>query len=60
MLPVIGECWDGDLNDIEGRHVTKDHVIVAIESATDGKIQQGCVGAGTGMISFGFKAGFPK
>lgn len=56
-LPIIGECWDGHLNDIEGRHVKKKHVIEAINNAKAGKIEQGCVGAGTGMTSFGFKSG---
>lgn len=56
-LPVIGECWDGYLNDIWGRHVIAEHVIQAIEKAADGPIHQGSVGAGTGMTSFGFKAG---
>src|SRR4030067_2538170 len=56
-LPVIGECWDGYLNDIWGRHVKADHVVHAIESASDGSVDQGSVGAGTGMTSFGYKAG---
>ncbi|HLE48517.1 MAG TPA: P1 family peptidase [Patescibacteria group bacterium] len=56
-LPLIGECWDGWLNDIWGRHVKKENVIEAIESAKSGKVEQGCVGAGTGMTSFGFKSG---
>lgn len=57
LLPVIGECWDGYLNDLEGRHVKKEHVVSAIEKAAGGQVPQGNVGAGTGMISFGFKAG---
>lgn len=56
-LPVIGECWDGWLNDIWGKHVKKEHVFQAIESAKNGEVEQGCVGAGTGMTSFGFKSG---
>lgn len=56
-LRVIGECWDGYLNDIWGRHVKEKNVIEAIESSNTGKIEQGCVGAGTGMTSFGFKSG---
>jgi D-aminopeptidase len=57
QLPIVGECWDGYLNDIDGRHVTKEHVIHAIESAETGPVEQGNVGAGTGMSAFGFKAG---
>ena len=56
-LPVVAECYDGGLNDIAGRHVTIDHVIEAIESAKNGPILEGSVGAGTGMRAYGFKAG---
>lgn len=56
-LPVIGECWDGYLNDIVGRHVKSEDVIHAIENSKSGKLEQGSVGAGTGMTAFGFKAG---
>jgi D-aminopeptidase len=57
QLPIVGECWDGYLNDIDGRHVHKEHVIEAIGNATTTKVLQGNVGAGTGMTAFGFKAG---
>ena len=56
-LPVVAECYDGGLNDIAGRHVTVDHVVEAIETATGGTVPEGSVGAGTGMRSYGFKAG---
>lgn len=56
-LPIVGECWDGWLNDIWGHHVKERHIIEAIESAISGEIEQGSVGAGTGMTSFGFKSG---
>lgn len=56
-LPVVAETWDGDLNDMYGRHVTQEHVFDALNSATSGEIAEGNVGGGTGMISFGFKAG---
>ncbi len=56
-LPIVGECWDGWLNDIWGRHVKKENVFEAIETAKSGIVEQGCVGAGTGMTSFGFKSG---
>jgi len=55
--PVVGECNDGFLNDIQGRHVTAEHVRAALESASTGPVQQGAVGAGTGMVCFGFKGG---
>ena len=57
ILPIVAECYDGGLNDISGLHVTAQHAIKAIESAAGGPVSQGCVGAGTGMRSYGFKAG---
>jgi D-aminopeptidase len=56
-LPVVGETYDGRLNDIEGMHVRAEHVFAALESATDGKVGEGSVGGGTGMICHGFKGG---
>lgn len=55
--PLVGETNDGYLNDIRGRHVSRDHVLSAIENAQPGPVEQGAVGAGTGTIAFGFKAG---
>ncbi len=55
--PIVGETNDGSLNDIQGRHVTKDHVIEAITNAKSGTVEQGAVGAGTGTICFGYKGG---
>lgn len=55
--PVVGETNDGGLNDIRGRHVTKEHVLAAILNAKSGPVTEGNVGAGTGTICFGFKGG---
>lgn len=55
--PVVGECNDGFLNDIQGRHVTAEHVMSALADATSGPVEQGAVGAGTGTVCFGFKGG---
>ena len=57
ILPIVAECYDGGLNDISGLHVMAEHAIEAIENAAGGPVSQGCVGAGTGMRSYGFKAG---
>lgn len=54
---VVGETNDGGLNDIQGRHVKKEHVLEAIRNAKTGKVEEGSVGAGTGTICFGFKGG---
>jgi len=56
-LPVAAETYDGFLNDINGHHLTFDHVAQALDDATGGPIEEGSVGGGTGMITFGFKAG---
>jgi D-aminopeptidase len=56
-LPVVAECYDGGLNDIAGRHVKPAHVVEAIKTASSGTVQEGSVGAGTGMRAYAFKAG---
>jgi L-aminopeptidase/D-esterase-like protein len=56
-LPVVGETWDGGLNDINGFHVKKEHVFRALDEAKGGEVAEGNVGGGTGMRAFGFKAG---
>lgn len=56
-LPVVAETWDGDLNDINGFHVKPEHVFAALDSAAGGKIAEGNVGGGTGMICHEFKCG---
>ena len=56
-LPVAGETHDGFLNDINGHHVSFEHVYSALDQAAGGPIEEGSVGGGTGMITFGFKAG---
>jgi D-aminopeptidase len=56
-LPVVGETFDGFLNDIRGQHVTPEHVRAALEGASGAAVEEGCVGGGTGMICHGFKAG---
>lgn len=54
---IVGETNDSYLNDIVGRHVKKQHVLKAIENATNGAVTEGNVGAGTGTVCFGFKGG---
>lgn len=56
-LPVVGETWDGALNDINGMHVRAEHVRQALDAAADGRVEEGGVGGGTGMICHGFKGG---
>jgi D-aminopeptidase len=56
-LPVVAETYDGDLNDINGFHVKKEHVFDALNNARSGKVDEGSVGGGTGMICHDFKGG---
>ena len=55
--PVVGETNDGVLNNIRKLAVTKEHVIQALEQAASGPVPEGCIGAGTGTICFGWKGG---
>jgi D-aminopeptidase len=56
-LPVVAECDDGLLDDIQARAVTSEDIVKLLESAAPGQFERGSVGAGTGMRAFGFKAG---
>ena len=55
--PLVGETNDGYLNDIRGRHAGREEVFAAIRNARGGAVEEGCVGAGTGTVAFGFKGG---
>ena len=57
LTPVVAECDDGRLNDIQGRHVSEQDVMAALDGATNGPVAEGTVGAGTGMVSYGVKGG---
>ncbi|MDO8364629.1 MAG: P1 family peptidase [Actinomycetota bacterium] len=57
VIPVVGECDDSHLDDIRSRWVTAAHARQALAAATSGPVAEGVVGAGTGMITMGFKAG---
>ena len=56
-LPVVAETFDGFLNDINGFHVKREHVVEALDKASGGPVEEGAVGGGTGMICYGFKGG---
>jgi D-aminopeptidase len=55
--PIVGETNDGGLNDIRGRHVTREHAAQAIRNAKGGIVDEGSVGAGTGTQCFSWKGG---
>ncbi len=56
-LPIVAECDDQGINDIQGRHVSQQDVVRALDGAKSGPFERGAVGAGTGMHAFGFKGG---
>jgi len=55
--PVVGETNDGYLNDIRSLHIKREHVLKALREAKDKEVKEGCVGAGTGTVCFGWKGG---
>jgi D-aminopeptidase len=55
--PLVAETNDGFLNDIRGRHISREDVVAAIKNARSGAVAEGSVGAGTGTVAFGFKGG---
>jgi len=56
-LPVVGETYDGMVNDICGRHVTEAHALEALRNARGGPVAEGNVGGGAGNASYEFKGG---
>jgi D-aminopeptidase len=54
--PVVAECNDGYLSDIQALAITEADAEAAI-AAADIDFERGSVGAGTGMSCFGFKGG---
>jgi L-aminopeptidase/D-esterase-like protein len=56
-LPVVAETYDGFLNDVNGFHVKPEHVFQALDNARPGRVAEGNVGGGTGMVCYEFKGG---
>ena len=57
VIPVVGECDDSWLNDARTVQVEAADAARAVGAARGGAVEQGCVGAGTGMVAFGWKGG---
>lgn len=57
ISPIVAETSDSYLNDARGRHVQRDHVFEAIDSAREGNVTEGAIGGGTGMVCYDFKGG---
>lgn len=55
--PIVGETWAAFLHDEVGRHVRPEHAVAALDAVRDGPVAEGCVGGGTGMRAYSFKAG---
>jgi D-aminopeptidase len=55
VIPVVGECDDGDMAD--SRSIVAADVERALAAASGGPVAEGTVGAGTGMTCFGFPGG---
>jgi D-aminopeptidase len=55
--PVVAETWDGELNDVNGFHVKAEDAFHALDTAHSGRVEEGNVGGGTGMICHEFKGG---
>jgi D-aminopeptidase len=56
-MPVVSECDDSLLNDVAAFPLADADVFEALDAASDGDVEEGCVGAGTGMQCFDFKGG---
>lgn len=54
---LVLECNDGFLSDIRARRLTVADAAAALDEAKGGPVEEGAVGAGTGMSAFGFKGG---
>ncbi|WP_299655980.1 P1 family peptidase [uncultured Jannaschia sp.] len=57
FMPVVGETYDGILNDINAQAITEQHVLAALDTAVSGPVEEGNVGGGTGMIAYEYKGG---
>ncbi|MBO9129250.1 P1 family peptidase [Bacillus sp. 165] len=54
--PVVCECNDMFLNDIRAKYIEKNHIVAALQNAST-EVQEGTVGAGTGMLCYSLKGG---
>ncbi|WP_164217428.1 P1 family peptidase [Virgibacillus sp. YIM 98842] len=54
---VVGECNDGYLNSLHHQAIKPEHAMEALENAKTDPVKQGAVGAGKGMVCFGYKGG---
>jgi len=55
--PVVGETNDSRVNNMWADPIQREEVFAALANATDGPVEEGSVGAGTGTQAFGWKGG---
>ena len=55
--PCVAECSDAYFSDLGARPIGETETITAWHDAKGGSVPEGCVGAGTGLVSYEFKAG---
>lgn len=57
VMPCVTECDDSGLNAVLADPIRDEDVWAALDAATDGPVEEGSVGSGTGMQCFDFKGG---
>jgi D-aminopeptidase len=57
VMPCVTECDDSWLSAVLSQPISDEDVWAALDAATDGPVEEGCVGAGVGMQAFDFKGG---
>jgi D-aminopeptidase len=57
VMPCVTECDDSWLSAVLTRPLSDEDVWAALDAAATGSVEEGCVGAGTGMQCFDFKGG---
>jgi D-aminopeptidase len=57
VMPCVTECDDSWLSAVLARPITTEDVGSALDAAAAGPVEEGCVGAGTGMQCFDLKGG---
>jgi D-aminopeptidase len=55
--PIVGETNDSGVNNMWADPIQQDEVFAALDNASDGPVEEGSVGAGTGTQAFGWKGG---
>lgn len=55
--PIVGETNDSRVNNMWADPIQRDEVFAALANASEGPVEEGSVGAGTGTQAFGWKGG---